>query len=186
MIHWCEPGCGPAWRFLLIGAILALGPLAASTGHADPLLDAGEKVLACIDAASAVHQVPSGLIITLLRVEGGRLGSVSPNTNGTVDIGPMQVNTIWVGKIAKHWRTTEAIAYDTLRDNFCANVEGGAWILQQALDEAKGNIWEGVALYHSHKAVHKLAYLRQVLKHLHALRNEAAKTVHMASAAGAR
>lgn len=150
------------------------------------MLDEGEKVLACIDAAAAVHHVASGLIIILLRVEGGRLGAVSPNTNGTVDIGPMQVNTIWVGKIADHWGTTEAIAYRALRDNFCANVEGGAWILKQALDEAKDNIWEGVALYHSHKPVHKLAYLRQVLKHLHALRNEAAKEVRMASVTGVR
>src|SRR6202046_3978674 len=105
----------------------------------------------CLKAAAEVHHVPAGVLVLLLSVEAGRLGSVSQNANGTVDIGPMQVNDTWLSKIAAHWGASREEAYRALRDNFCANVEGGAWILRQALDEARGDLWEGVALYHSHR-----------------------------------
>ena len=76
----------------------------------------------------------------------------------------MQVNQIWLPKIAVHWRTTPQAAYVALRDNFCANLEGGAWILRQALDESRGDLWGGVGIYHSHNPVHQDTYLRKVLE----------------------
>jgi soluble lytic murein transglycosylase-like protein len=50
-----------------------------------------------------------------------------------------------------------------LRDEFCANVEGGAWILRQALDEAHGDLWEAAGLYHSHNEDRKTEYFQAVL-----------------------
>ena len=66
-------------------------------------------------------------------------------------------------------------AYRALRDNFCANVEGGAWILRQALDETHGSLWEGVALYHSHDPVHKLEYMRLVYHQAMRLKRQASR-----------
>jgi len=57
-----------------------------------------------------------------------------------------------------------------LRDNFCANVEAGAWILRRGLDEANGDFWEGVGIYHSHDPAHKATYLRAVLNQVLRLR----------------
>jgi len=48
----------------------------------------------CLTAAAAAHRLPPAMLAVLLNVEGGTLGRVSRNTNGTVDIGPMQVNTV--------------------------------------------------------------------------------------------
>jgi len=118
----------------------------------------------CLTAAAAAHRLPPAMLAVLLNVEGGTLGRVSRNTNGTVDIGPMQVNTVWVPRIAAHWNTAPASAYAALRDNLCANLEGGAWILRQAMDEAHGDFWGGVGIYHSHDPRHSARYLRQVLK----------------------
>jgi len=59
----------------------------------------------------------------------------------------------------------------TLRDSLCANLEGGAWILRQGIDEARGDFWQGVGFYHSHSPEHKADYLRKVLRQ--ALRLEA-------------
>jgi hypothetical protein len=129
----------------------------------------------CLKAAAEAHHVPAGVLVLLLSVEAGRLGSVSQNANGTVDIGPMQVNDTWLSKIAGHWRASREEAYRALRDNFCANVEGGAWILRQALDEARGDLWEGVALYHSHSPVHKLEYMRLVYEQAMRLKREAVR-----------
>jgi hypothetical protein len=121
-------------------------------------------VTSCIESAAMVYHVPAAVVLILLSVEGGALGQVSPNTNNTVDIGPMQVNTIWVPVVASHWRATPAETYAALRDNFCANVEAGTWILRQAIDQAHGDFWEGVGFYHSHNPGYKADYLRKVLR----------------------
>jgi hypothetical protein len=87
-----------------------------------------------------------------------------------VDIGPIQVNEIWLPEIAAHWNVTISDAYKALRDNFCANVEAGAWILRRGLDEARDNFWEGVGYYHSHTPEYKSRYLRDVLREVLRLR----------------
>jgi hypothetical protein len=109
-------------------------------------------------------------LVILLNVEGGALGHVSWNTNGTADIGPVQVNTANLPDVAAHWHATIADTYKAVRDNFCANVEAGAWILRRDLDEARGDFWEGVGYYHSHTPEHKTQYLRQVLRQILRLR----------------
>ncbi|OYV49625.1 MAG: hypothetical protein B7Z77_07565, partial [Acidocella sp. 20-58-15] len=62
-----------------------------------------------------------------------------------------------------HWRADPQTTYEALRDNFCANVEAGAWILRQGLDKARGDFWGGVGYYHSYDPVYQNIYLRSVL-----------------------
>lgn len=148
-------------RSLLAAALLAL--VAAGTARAaEP--DANlAAIRGCILAAADVHRLPPAMLVILLDAEGGSLGRVSRNTNNTVDIGPMQVNQIWLPAIAAHWHASRAASFRALRDNFCANVEAGAWILRQGLDEAHGDFWRGVGDYHSHDPGYRRAYLRSVL-----------------------
>jgi hypothetical protein len=150
----------------LVAALL--GPFGFDRAKADEVM-----IENCLNAAADLHHLPAGLLVLLINVEAGRLGAVSQNSNGTVDIGPMQVNDTWVPKIARHWRASTDASYQALRDSFCANVEGGAWILRQALDEARGILWEGVALYHSHAPIHKLEYMRLVYAQAMRLKREA-------------
>lgn len=152
-------------RRLLLGsaAVLACVLAVLPACAADAPTPAEVRTRGCLLAAAEAHRLPPAMLLILLKVEGGTLGHVSQNTNATVDIGPMQVNTIWVTKIAAHWRTTPASAYLALRDNLCANLEGGAWILAQAMAEARGDFWSGVGIYHSHNQEHKDRYLRLVL-----------------------
>lgn len=160
-------------RVLLASALL----LAAST-HAEAATKRnGEIIQGCIEAAARVYRMPPAILVILLDVEGGSLGAVSANTNDTVDIGPMQVNQIWLPQVAAHWATTERRAYQALRDNFCANIEAGAWILRRGLDEAHGDFWEGVGYYHSHDPGHKRTYLRAVLRQVLRLRARATPAV---------
>jgi hypothetical protein len=154
-----------------------LGPFGFSVAKADEAM-----IENCLKAAADLHHVPAGLLVLLINVEGGRLRAVSQNSNGTVDIGPMQVNDTWVPKIARHWRASTDAAYQALRDSFCANVEGGAWILRQALDEARGSLWEGVALYHSHPPIHKFEYMRLVFAQAMRLKREAIRDEAIADA----
>jgi len=156
-----------------------LGPVGFGSAKADEATIEG-----CLKAAAELHQVPAGVLVLLMSVEAGRLGEVSQNANGTVDIGPMQVNDTWIAKIAGRWRASPDAAYRALRDNFCANVEGGAWILRQALDEAHGDLWAGVALYHSHTPVHKLEYMRLVYAQAMRLKRESAREMASADLGG--
>lgn len=144
-------------------------------GAADAPTPAEVRMRACLTAAAAAHRLPPAMLVILLKVEGGTLGRTSPNTNDTSDIGPMQVNTIWVPKIAARWNTTPAAAYAALRDNLCANLEAGSWILRQALDEARGDFWSGVGIYHSHNPTYKERYLRKVLDASRRLQAQAQK-----------
>src|SRR6516225_11948531 len=153
---------------VLAAAVLAV--VSAGTAKAGAAPSDQATIRGCITAAAKVYRLPPAVLVILLNVEGGSLGRVSPNTNGTVDIGPIQVNEIWLPEVAAHWHATIADAYKALRDNFCANVEAGAWILRRGLDEARGDFWEGVGYYHSHTPEHKTRYLRHVLQQVLRLR----------------
>lgn len=154
------------WRafFVMIGWLAG-----TSYGLASEEEARGRRIVECIEAAAASHQIPAGIILILLDVEGGRVGHVSENKNQTVDIGPMQINEIWLDLLAKRWGASREETFAALRDEFCANVEGGAWILRQALDRAGGDFWEGVGLYHSRNEPYKSNYLRKVFERAQAL-----------------
>ena len=171
---------------LWLSALPVLGSLAAGPAQASQYRDSPVPVAlaspgstpigviqGCIEAAANAHGLPATMLVILLHVEGGRLGRVRDNSNATVDIGPMQVNEIWLPKIAAHWGASVPDSFAALRDNFCANLEGSAWILRQAIDEAQGDFWQGVAFYHSHAPRHETDYLRQVLQQALRLRTEA-------------
>ena len=88
----------------------------------------------------------------------------------------MQVNDMWIPKLAERRQATPLETFRVLRDNFCAHVEGGAWILRKSLNEAKDDFWEGIARYHSHSPEHKVAYLRKVLQQVLRLQRGIQKT----------
>lgn len=105
---------------------------------------------ACLIMASQTYQVPPQVMVGILHVEGGRIGQqVGPNDNGTYDLGPMQVNTRWLPDLARYWKVDVKTAKQWLRDDGCVNVHVAAWILRQKLDEAQGNLFNGIARYHS-------------------------------------
>ncbi len=101
----------------------------------------------CINQAAVTYFVPAKVIISVLAVEGGRVGMASPNKNGTFDYGPMQINSIWLPTIAPYGYTRDQIQYDP-----CVNVMVGAWILSNKISAIAANsndYWRGVAGYHS-------------------------------------
>jgi len=172
-------------RALPLGiAALASCLLPPAAHAADAPVAAEARMRGCLTAAASAHRVPPAMLVVLLTVEGGTLGRVTRNTNGTVDIGPLQVNTVWVPRVAAHWGTAPATTYAALRDNLCANLEAGAWILRQGMDEARGDFWGGVGTYHSHNPGHKALYLRKVLDASRQLQARAQEPPGAAGAAG--
>lgn len=112
----------------------------------------------CINKAAIQYHIPATIIISVLRMENGRIGDAIPNKNGTFDYGPMQINSIWLKEIKKYGYTKEAIQYDP-----CANVAVGAWLLSRAIADDK-TLWKGVGNYHSHTVDKNSAYRSKVQK----------------------
>jgi hypothetical protein len=119
-------------------------------------------VAGCLLAAAQTHSLAPSLLFTLLHVEGGRIGEISRNSNGSVDIGPMQVNSIWLPQVASRWKTDTRTAYTRLLTNPCDNIETGAWILRGRID-ATGDLGRGIAAYHSFTPRFGTAYLQRVV-----------------------
>lgn len=109
-----------------------------------------ESVLAtCIFLASQQYQVPPPVLIGIMEVEGGRVGQeVGPNANGTYDLGPMQINTLWIPTLANKWNVSNKVARKWVRDDACVNIGVAAWILRQKINET-GSLSKGIAYYHS-------------------------------------
>ncbi len=110
---------------------------------------AAQTLAACLMLASNTYQVPPAILIGIMQVEGGHIGQAAgPNTNGTYDLGPMQVNTRWMPQLARMWHVSEPTARGWVKDNGCVNVHVAAWILKQKIGET-GSYFGGIAHYHS-------------------------------------
>jgi hypothetical protein len=103
---------------------------------------------ACILAAANTYQVPPAVMIGIMQVEGGHVGQQVYNSNGTYDLGPMQVNTRWIPELARIWHVNTHTARVWVRDDACTNVHVAAWILKQKIAET-GSLYYGIAWYHS-------------------------------------
>ncbi|MCW5590205.1 MAG: lytic transglycosylase domain-containing protein [Legionellales bacterium] len=122
-----------------------------------PTLIINDVPIQCINRAAVEYRVPAILIISVLKTENGHVGVASKNNNGTYDLGPMQINTSWLPKIAPYGFT-----WNDLEFNACKNVEVGAWILGMSI--ASGHdLSQGVGNYHSHTPYYNMHYSQKVL-----------------------
>lgn len=107
----------------------------------------------CINQAAISYHIPAILILSVLAIENGRVGSASPNRNGTFDLGPMQINSIWLSKIRLYGLTQHQLQYDP-----CVNVNVGTWILSQHIANDASSLWRGIGDYHSHTTLLNHSY----------------------------
>jgi hypothetical protein len=119
--------------------------------------------LACMAAAAAFYHLPPRVLPSIQAVEGGRPGLIQPNSNGTADLGLMQVNTIWVKPLARYAGMTEAAVLDRLIDDPCSSIWAAAAIMQLYMAEARGDLMVAIGYYHSHTAPLGSAYQQKVL-----------------------
>lgn len=125
--------------------------------------------LACMTLVAQTYALPPRVLPAIQAVEGGNIGVVHRNTDGSDDLGPMQVNTIWLPTLA---RLTELPA-DDVRERLltrpCFNVAAAGLILRTYLNETRGNLLRAVGNYHSHTPVLNLRYQARVLRSAAAL-----------------
>jgi len=107
-----------------------------------------QMLAVCIFAAAQTYVVPPSVILGILNVEGGKIGQAVRNTNNTYDLGPMQINTIWIPELAAYWGISQGDATRLVRDDACVNIGVGAWILRTKMNQT-GSLIQGIAYYHS-------------------------------------
>ncbi len=120
--------------------------------------------LACMAAAAAFYHLPPRALPAIHAVEGGAVGVVSPNTNGTADLGVMQINTIWLPDIARAAKLPEQKVKDRLVNDGCFNIAAAAAILRMYLNETRGDLMRAIGNYHSHTPALNTAYQERVLR----------------------
>ncbi len=106
-------------------------------------------VMACALKAAALYGVPSAGVLAIIEAEGGRPGLVHENGDGSRDLGPMQVNSLWLPTLAAGWGVDPAAAETALLDRPCTNVSVGTWILADCIRRRGGDFWQGVGCYHA-------------------------------------
>jgi len=118
----------------------------------------------CVIGAAAYYRLPPELIVGIRIQEGGTVGRYSVNQNKTVDLGPMQINSMHVKTFAKYGITSKH-----LLDDECTNLYAGGWMLHQEIENAKGDMWRGIGNYHSRTPKFHNRYRAAVLQRMEML-----------------
>ena len=126
-------------------------------------------LLACMAAAAAFYHLPPRVLPSIQAVEGGRIGLVHPNTNGTADLGLMQVNTTWITPLARYARLAPGQVAERLIQDGCFNITAAAAIMRVYMKESHGNLMLAIGHYHSHSPALSRAYQERVLSAAQAL-----------------
>lgn len=114
--------------------------------------------LKCMLAVAATLGLPPRVLPVLQSIEGGSPGMITPDRNGTDDLGVMQVNTIWVPALAARAGFSPARTERALIDDPCFNIAASALILRSYLAETHGALLPAVGDYHSHTPALNNAY----------------------------
>ena len=122
----------------------------------------------CVQLAADRYGLPVSVIQAILKVEGGRVGQAVSNSNGTEDLGPMQINTVWLPRLAAYGVTRQQLQNDR-----CINILVGSWILAGQLKTAKNmqgsvqrRVWWGIGAYHSKTPQNNVSYALKVWRAL--------------------
>jgi soluble lytic murein transglycosylase-like protein len=112
----------------------------------------------CFNEASARYNVPASLLKAIAKHEsGGRTHAVNTNTNGTRDIGLMQINSGWLPMLQRHGLKEQDL-YDP-----CVNVLIAAWILSNNFQKL-GYTTQGLGAYNAVTPWKRERYARQILQ----------------------
>jgi hypothetical protein len=124
--------------------------------------------LACMMLTAHVYQLPPRVLPSIQHVEGGYPGAIHPNTDGSNDLGVMQINTRWVAPVAATiaartgQHMSDAAVRDRLTNDACFNIAAAGLILRTYF-VLGGHDWlRAVGDYHSHTAQLHQDYLYKV------------------------
>jgi len=119
--------------------------------------------LACMALVASVYHLPPRVLPAIQAVEGGFVGSVSHNADGSDDFGVMQVNTVWLAPLSRVSRLPEGEVRRRLVAEPCFNIAAAGLVMRFYLNETHGDLMRAVGDYHSHTPVRNADYRARVL-----------------------
>lgn len=111
-----------------------------------------------------IYALPPRVLPSIQAVEGGGPGVVHRNADGTEDMGVMQVNTLWLGTLARYSRLGASEVRARLLLRPCYNIAAAGLIMRTYLDETRGDLMRAVGNYHSHTPLLNQTYQARVLR----------------------
>jgi soluble lytic murein transglycosylase-like protein len=121
----------------------------------------------CLDDAAMFHGVSPSLLRSIAMQESGmRSWVTNRNTNGSEDIGLMQINSIHLPRLGRYG-ITRAHLFDG-----CINAYVGAWILRENIQRF-GPTWKAVGAYNASSSDKQLRYANQIHARWQALQRAA-------------
>jgi len=153
----------------VLGAIALLSAALSATPALAKRAAPGEaaEIARCIRTAARGHDWLEKTLWGLRMQEAGWLGAEVANTNGTHDLGPLQINSWWVPRIARLVGRPEPQVRFWLRHDACFNAEVARWIFLSGL-RMTGDYWAAVGAYHSPAGWRQRAYAAKVATHMRA------------------
>ncbi|MEP9328087.1 lytic transglycosylase domain-containing protein [Paraburkholderia phymatum] len=127
---------------------LSLAALTSATARADD----------CFEQA-AVYQGVNPLILRAVawHESKGDPAAVNRNSNGSVDVGQAQINSVHFSDLKRL-----GIPHRALTDA-CVNIYVAAWLIKQKMVKY-GNTWRAIGAYHSESPKERDAYARSIQK----------------------
>ena len=111
---------------------------------------------ACFEEAAARYGLPTSLLKAISRVESsGNPHAVNRNSDGSYDIGHMQINSRWL-PVLQRYGIDQQILFDA-----CVNTYVGAWILAQNIRK-HGYNWTAIGAYNAASPSKRMVYARKV------------------------
>ncbi|MDR5806317.1 lytic transglycosylase domain-containing protein [Caballeronia sp. LZ001] len=114
----------------------------------------------CLDDAASYHRVSVQVVRAIAQQESGMHPYVtSRNTDGSEDIGLMQINSSWLPKLARFGITRQHL-FDA-----CVNAYVGTWILASNIKQF-GPTWKAVGAYNAVSSNKQLVYANNIYRRL--------------------
>ena len=137
--------------------VMAQGKPPQKAAISNSLIKRAAPLKDCFDRAALRYSVDVRLLKAIGMVESGFSPSaINRNTNGSEDMGIMQINTIWLPQLSKFGITRETLMTDP-----CTNIHVGAWVLAQNIRRL-GPTWNAVGAYNASTPSKREKYVAKV------------------------
>jgi hypothetical protein len=137
----------------------------ASPIHATKRVVEEREIARCIREASQGRPWLEKTLWGLRDQEAGWIGAQILNSNGSHDLGPLQINSWWVPRIAAMLDRPQHHVRLWLMNDACFNAQAARWIFLSGLAVTR-NYWSAVGVYHSPTAWRQRRYALSVSEHL--------------------
>jgi soluble lytic murein transglycosylase-like protein len=118
-------------------------PISATNKKYQHLLASSNELNGCWDKAAQTYHVDPWLLMAIAQVESGfKRYAINKNSNSSIDLGMMQINSFWLPTLRKYGIDTRNLFEP------CTSVFVGAWIVAQNIKHFGYN-QDGIGAYNS-------------------------------------